>query len=332
MLLNSLIMECIVAMALLFTAYEIGLECRKSHRKEVGFGTVLAFVGTGISYLIGVWIAPYILPQEVKPLWSAISAALAATDPIAVTILMTALAKRSILARRMGIVLETESLFNDPIGLFIFLLALGDASRALEGLQQALILACIIVAGSFIAQRFGGRKTAVIVRVSLTVACMFYGSQHHAALITLSVVANFLCGLIEAPYHTESIAIIDRTLLFSNFAGLVLTVGAAAIILLPAALAYVPVALIGAGFIILVRVGARTIIVGLLNQVWRAGSVGGAVAVGVISIATAQFLEMNQPMAAAILAGAAIGSVLFFTPWTTIEFNKLAARSGSLTT
>jgi NhaP-type Na+/H+ or K+/H+ antiporter len=320
---TSQFMEMLVGGAMAFTAYQIGVDARKGHGADVRNGAILAVVGTIISFAIGIPLAWFLLPKSEAHLWPAISAALSATDPVAVSALMLVLARASHRAKKLGVVLETESLFNDPIALVIFLITLGDVTGAIDGLILGLELAAVIVALSYVALRWRGRRFSTWVRVIATIVALLYGAQHHAALITLSVAANVVAGLLEAPYHHESHARIDATLFWSGTIALVFTVGAAFLILLPAALASLPIAITGGVYMVAVRLLARTFGIGFKFQTWLALAIGGSGAVGVVAIATARFMEDGHPIAAGLLAGAALTSLMVFIPPTVAIFRRM---------
>jgi NhaP-type Na+/H+ or K+/H+ antiporter len=322
-------MEILVGGAMAFTAYQVGVDARKGHGDDVRNGAILAVIGTIVSFALGIPLAWALLPKSESDLWPAISAALSATDPVAVSALMLVLARASHRAKKLGVVLETESLFNDPIALVIFLITLGDIKSAVDGLVLGLILAGVVVILSYVTLRWRGRRAATWVRVIATFVAILYGAQHHAALITLSVTANVVAGLLEAPYHHESHARIDQTLFWSGTAALLVTVGAAFMILLPTAIENVPTAIIGGVYMVAVRLIARTFGFGLKFPTWRALSIGGSGAVGVVAIATAHFLEDGHGTAAALLAGAALTSLIVFIPPTVQIFRKMVDVTGN---
>ncbi len=318
---QPVLLQAIIGSAMHFTAYQLGVETRKGHAVEVAKGSFMAVAFTMIAFLIGLIIIraipDLILANElIEEISNAISAALAATDPVAVSALMLFMSGHHS-TKKLGVILETESLFNDPIALYLYMVALGHTEEAIEGIVWALAASAVIVVISALTLVFTkNRLVATVVRKLAVFAAMSMGVQVEAATITLGVVSGYAVGLFEAPYHHESHKNIDRWLFVFGTLVLILSILMSASILVKAWGAAPTSAIFGAIYMVIFRLLTRSLLYPFFRLSWRQLMVGGSGAIGVLSIAVSEFYMHQHYNAAGFLAGCAFASLIVFVPIT----------------
>lgn len=317
--LTAINMEGLIGFSMMPTAHELGRALRKKYTGSVLLGMFLAVVGVEIAIFTGVFLIKWFLPAELSLHALPVVALLAATDPVSNTAIQQMLKHvLSEAAKRLGIVLETESVFNDPYALVRFYMMLGATNIAVSGLITASIIAAAVVILVLVSRKTMGSNAGIVVRIVATLGGQFVGFYFHAALITLPVLSNFVIGWVEGeedhahdPYEVPGYVVLGTTIL------------AALVAVFTAAVRYPANALAGAGFVVINRFVSRTLVVGAFFAPTRAYAVGGSPAIGVASIGVLHYQEHHEPQIAAFLAGASLGTLIVYGPWAFWDLPKL---------
>ena len=308
----STLVLAMLSIAIIPTASNVGQHLRLKPGPVI-LGAVLAIVGVEIAMLIGNLFFDIIgLTGEVLHLAKMWLAAVVATDPAGVSYVVGLLKKMlSELAKTVGMTLETESLLNDPYGLWKLAIAMGLQEAAMHELISSLTPILVIV-GVAALVAWLTRNTAIARSVHWIVAVAFVivGVTNHYALMTLAAVGTILAGFITeliTGHGEEEHPNFEK---FEEWFSLgMLTVAAlvCGAILISKAVLY-PWQAWGILAGIAIRVIPRSLIVGLFIPTWRSYANGGAIAFGVICVATLIFFEAGYPQLGGLMAWTAIGT------------------------
>lgn len=327
--------SALIAFAMQFDSYELGVESRREHMGDVMLGLVLAvilpFATMAVTVflidLFGMW-----LPLEIVKNKYAIGAVLSATDPVFVSAMMVFQKnKETHAAKKMAIRLQTESLGNDPVALFLYQYQTGHINQATLSIVYAVLISvAIFIIVAIVLVKTKNRHLSTIVRLITFGIAMVIGSKLGAATISIAVIGGLLIGYLEAPYHHESHEKLEQT---------VFRVGLF-VLIVSSALAFSPIASgffisittsIVAGLIILLqRVISRAGGIGLLKSGVREFCIGGAGAIGVPAIIVTEMMSKKEYLLANFIAGASVFSLIFFAVPTYILFSRYGHRDRDL--
>ena len=213
---DEVVLHGMLSFLLFAGALHVNLDDLKAQRWTIGLlafvGTMIstALVGTSIYYLLG-WIG-LAIPFIYALLFGAL---ISPTDPVAVlAILRNAGIKKSLETKVVG-----ESLFNDGIGVVVFLVLLGIATGdPSEALSQAPLLFVQEVLGGIVTGFVLGYVTFLLLRsvdnyqleILLTLALVAGGYELCHALHLSGPIAMVVAGLLIGN-HGRSFAMSDTT-------------------------------------------------------------------------------------------------------------------------
>jgi hypothetical protein len=320
-----------LSIAIIPTASNVGQHLRLKPGPVI-LGAVLAIVGVEIAMLIGnIFFDIVGLTGETLHLAKMWLAAVVATDPAGVSYVVGLLKKRlSDLAKTVGMTLETESLLNDPYGLWKLSLAMGLQEAAMHELTASIFPIIVIIAvGALVA--ILTRNTAIARSAHWVVAVVFVvvGVTNHFALMTLSAVGTILAGFVVELITGRGEEEHPNFEKFEEWFSLgMLTVAAlvCGAILISKAVLY-PWQSWGILAGIAIRVIPRSLIAGLFIPTWRSYANGGAIAFGVICVATLIFFEAGYSSLGGLMAWTAIGT--WFSLLDLKSFIKLGQPSAA---
>lgn len=325
----STLILAMLSIAIIPTASNVGQHLRLKPGPVI-LGAVLAIVGVEVAMLIGNIFFDIIgLTGEILHLAKMWLAAVVATDPAGVSYVVGLLKKKlSELAKNVGMVLETESLLNDPYGLWKLALAMGLQESAMHELTASIIpIIGIVTVGALVA--FFTRNTAIARSIHWVVAVILViiGVQNHYALMTMAAVGTILAGFVVewiTGHGEQEHPLFER--FEENFSLGLLTIAALVCgsIIVFTAFTHMPQFLgIFAG--IAVRLLPRSLGVGFFFPTWRTYTTGGSLAFGVICVATLLFGEFGFGSLSGFMAWTAIGT------WMSLLDIKSFIRLGQTT-
>ncbi len=320
-------LEAGVGIAMSFPATILAWKMFRGQFIPIAIGLILAFVGYYATFALGKWMAAIIFPSALFLVKDSIVAASAATDPVAVEALMKRLkGKTTTFFEALALVLTTESLFNDPISLWQFGVSRDQKEVALHSMLLAgygiALLALITILVLVLTK--GNRRLSSSIRKVASVILILIGIPMHAALITIGVAGNFICGTIEGFFSDHHHDHEDRLDSFGTVSSYIIVV-VSFLLALMCASGSILYSFIGAGFMTLFRV-APSGGIGLLSSTVRAALFGRATAIGVITIGALTFYEVGAFEPSAVLAGAALVSILVFPFFTHREFTNASKQ------
>jgi len=308
----STLILAMLSIAIIPTASNVGQHLRLKPGPVI-LGAVLAIVGVEVAMLIGNIFFDIIgLTGEVLRLAKMWLAAVVATDPAGVSYVVGLLKRKlSELAKTVGMTLETESLLNDPYGLWKLALAMGLQESAMHELMASILpIIGIVAVGALVA--FFARNTAIARSIHWVVAVILViiGVQNHYALMTMAAVGTILAGFVVEWITGRGEEEHPNFEKFEEWFSLgMLTVAAlvCGAILISKAVWY-PWQSWGILAGIAIRVIPRSLIAGLFIPTWRSYANGGAIAFGVICVATLIFFENGYSSLGGLMAWTAIGT------------------------
>lgn len=173
------------ALSVLLFAGALELDAPRMWRQRVSVIT-LALLTTAISTLViggGAWLVFAAFGIDVPIIWALVFGALISpTDPVAVLDLV----KRAHIPKRVETLISGESLFNDGIGVVLFLallsVAVGDVGGASAGLSD--------VVGLFIREAAGGVLLGIVVGYPGYRLCRSISGAEVEVLITFAMVVG----------------------------------------------------------------------------------------------------------------------------------------------
>jgi Na+:H+ antiporter len=187
-------------------AFHIGVERLRENKRAI---TYLAFPGVLVATALIAVLLMGVGFGSRGPWWTALAFAslITATDPIAVVALFKTLAA----PRRLGVIIEGESLVNDGTSAVIYTLAIGFATTArVQWLSAAIAFVTVVgmglllgVAFGFVVSKIIERINDPVVEITLTVIAA-YGSfaaaeQLRVSGIMAALAAGVICGSYGAP-------------------------------------------------------------------------------------------------------------------------------------
>jgi CPA1 family monovalent cation:H+ antiporter len=198
-------------------AFHIGIENLRRNGRAIAY---LAFPGVLVATALIAALLFAVVPGARGAWWTALAFAslITATDPIAVVGLFKTLA----VPRRLGVIIEGESLVNDGTAAVVYALAVGFAATMhMDWVGAAIAFVKLVGLGVVIGGAFGfviskiiGRINDPVVEITLTVIAA-YGSfaaaeQLHVSGIVASLASGVLCGSYGAPRgmsHSTRVAV-----------------------------------------------------------------------------------------------------------------------------
>jgi len=173
-------------------------------------GTLIStFIVGGIIYIVGGQISPH--PEIPIAAALAFGALISATDPVAVISFFSSLG----VSKRLALLVEGESLFNDGVAIVLFNLALGAGAIAAGGSGESLTLGSAVL--EFITVSAGGIGVGILVGLVVSYFILRSVDDHLIETATTVAVAFGSFIIAEELAFSGILAVVAAGILVGNF-------------------------------------------------------------------------------------------------------------------